>query len=174
MAILFCKKCQQHLDESLFAMDKARSTGRRYRCRVCSAEEYENWKTSGGYEKRLKKTKAQYAKFRLDNPKLRWAKQTVYNVNARSKRHGQHSHDITLEWLLSVMPDKCPLLGIDLNYANDASYYNSPAIDRKDNSKSYTIENCWVISMKANRIKNNGTQKEIEMVAENLKRLGIE
>jgi len=173
MAVIFCKKCNRHLDENEFAVDKARSTGRRYRCRECSAQEFQNWKDRGGYDKRLKKAKDQYAKFRLDNPKLRWAKQTVYNVNARSKRHGQHSHDITLEWLLSVMPDKCPLLGIELNYANDASHFNSPAIDRKDNSKGYTIDNCWIISMKANRVKNNATVAEITMIADNLVKLGL-
>ena len=130
------------------------------------------WSMGSGYIRRSEKQKENAKKLKLENPRFLWARRAKYRVNDRSKNDSVKT-DITLEWLLSVMPDKCPLLGIELNYANDASHFNSPAIDRKDNSKGYTIDNCWIISMKANRVKNNATVAEITMIADNLVKLGL-
>ena len=65
--------------------------------------------------------------------------------------------------------DKCPLLGIELNYkAGEDSYDNAPSIDRIDESKGYTKDNVWVISNKANRMKNDGSSEDLVLFAKNI------
>ena len=65
--------------------------------------------------------------------------------------------------------DTCPLLGISLNYkAGEDSYDNSPSVDRIDESKGYVKDNVWVISNKANRMKNDGNSAELVMFAKNI------
>lgn len=63
-----------------------------------------------------------------------------------------------------VIPDTCPILGIPLYkgtwYKND----NSPSIDRKNSSLGYTKDNIWVISRRANTIKNDATLAELKLL----------
>lgn len=105
-----------------------------------------------------------------NNPKLRWAKTTGAAVRLRSRKRGEAAQ-ITPEWLYENAPDRCPLLGIELRYDNDASMADSATVDRRDNDLGYTPDNCWIISMKANRIKTNASLDELERVVTNLRRL---
>ena len=43
---------------------------------------------------------------------------------------------------------------------------NSYSLDRIDSTKGYTIENLMVISNRANRIKNNASNEELEKINE--------
>jgi hypothetical protein len=63
-----------------------------------------------------------------------------------------------------VFTKKCPLLGIDISYNNKKIADNSPSLDRIDNNKGYVKGNVWIVSLKANRIKNNATKEELEKV----------
>jgi hypothetical protein len=40
------------------------------------------------------------------------------------------------------------------------------SIDRIDPSKGYTPDNVWLISQRANRIKNDATPEELKLIAE--------
>ena len=69
-----------------------------------------------------------------------------------------------------VIPDKCPLLGIDIiPKAKDRTH--SPSLDRIDSKKGYTPDNIWVVSSRANTLKNDATIQELELLVENLKNL---
>lgn len=69
-----------------------------------------------------------------------------------------------------VIPDKCPLLGIDIiPKAKDRTH--SPSLDRIDSNKGYTPDNIWVVSSRANTLKNDATLQELELLVENLKSL---
>ncbi len=58
-------------------------------------------------------------------------------------------------------PEKCPILGIPLNYfVRGNPEYNSPSLDRIDNSIGYVPGNVQVISMLANTMKNKGTLEQ--------------
>lgn len=62
----------------------------------------------------------------------------------------------------------CPLLpSIKLSFDNRPGDDNgtSMSLDRIDPTKGYTKENTWVISQRANRIKNNSTLDEFELIA---------
>lgn len=44
---------------------------------------------------------------------------------------------------------------------------NSPTLDRKDSTRGYVPDNVWVISHRANRMKNNATLEEMELLVKN-------
>jgi len=71
-------------------------------------------------------------------------------------------HDLTF-------PSHCPILGIEIDYFNDVIGDNSPSLDRVDPDGGYVAENVVIVSMKANRIKQNGTLDEILKIAEYIK-----
>jgi hypothetical protein len=61
-----------------------------------------------------------------------------------------------------VVPYTCPVLGIPLQLGGDK--FNSPSIDRFDNSKGYTKDNIRVISHRANTIKCAYPLEELKAV----------
>jgi len=67
-----------------------------------------------------------------------------------------------------VIPDRCPILGLEINVNSGRSgaYSNSPSLDRIDNSKGYTPENIQVISQKANAMKHCATNSELHLFAQ--------
>ena len=81
-----------------------------------------------------------------------------------------------LEFSISIddilIPEKCPLLGLDLSYEDFGIRYNSPSLDRKDPKKGYVKENIWVISSRANLLKNDATLEELELLVKNLNLCG--
>jgi hypothetical protein len=60
-----------------------------------------------------------------------------------------------------VIPTHCPILGIPLFIGNTGFCNNSPSIDRIRPHLGYIKGNIAVISMRANRIKNDATFEEI-------------
>lgn len=66
-----------------------------------------------------------------------------------------------------TIPELCPVLGIPMkiNKGCSTSRDSSPSIDRFVPALGYVLGNVCVISLKANRIKNNGTPEELMAVA---------
>lgn len=88
----------------------------------------------------------------------------------RAKKKGLE-FSITIEDIL--MPDLCPLLGLKLSFSDFGLRYNSPSLDRKDSSKGYTKDNIWVISSRANILKNDAKLEELDLLVRNLKLCGF-
>lgn len=68
-----------------------------------------------------------------------------------------------------VWPTHCPVLGLELDYTprGQGRIFNNPAnptLDRWDNSKGYVPGNVFVISWRANTLKNNATWQELQAV----------
>ncbi len=85
----------------------------------------------------------------------------------RGRRDGREAsikHE-DLSW-----PEYCPVLGLKLDYATVYGQRDSrnpalPSLDRWDNAKGYIKGNVFVISLRANQLKNNATADELEAVA---------
>lgn len=77
----------------------------------------------------------------------------------RAKQKGR-DFNITKEDI--VIPDTCPLLGTPMQ---------SPSLDRIDSSKGYIKGNVWVISNRANTLKNDATLTELKTLVENLENI---
>jgi len=166
--MLTCGGCRRELPEDAFAKDKARSTGRRYRCRKCSSAEYKRWQSAGGYQARLSRNREARRLLKLSDPLTLWSRRVANAAQKRAKERGLPC-TVTAAWLRSIAPTHCVLLGFELDYTNTKSTSASAALDRIDNDKGYTPDNCWVISMLANRVKSNATVEQVEMLAENLR-----
>ena len=117
-----------------------------------------------------------------ENPEFRTAyyrKQAAYRrgkrpistmlrgARARAKQRGLpfslSATDITI-------PAVCPVFGTPLvPLGTRVCKDNSPSLDRVDNTKGYTPDNVWVISNRANMLKNSGTLEEFEKIVLALK-----
>ena len=70
-----------------------------------------------------------------------------------------------------LIPSKCPVLGITLSKGSKRIHDGSPSLDRLVPEKGYLKGNIWVISHRANRIKNDSTPKEIKKLIAALNKL---
>lgn len=79
-------------------------------------------------------------------------------VNAAKQRAKQKGleFDITPEDV--IVPEYCPILQKPL--IKHTRY--APSIDRIDSTKGYTRDNIWVISRKANTMKNDATIEDLK------------
>lgn len=88
---------------------------------------------------------------------------TLSTIKAKSIKKGI-PFGVTIDDL--VFNSHCPVLGIELDYFNNVVSDNSPSIDKIIPKLGYIKGNVEVISMKANRIKSNGSIDEILKIAE--------
>lgn len=114
------------------------------------------------YRKRLgpEKLKNQRAKH-FATWSQRHPSRAMYNwVKQRAKRKG-------IEFALDpediVIPEKCPALGVPLQFQSKGPY--SPSVDRIDPTQGYIKGNIVVISVLANQIKSTATQDQVARVA---------
>lgn len=91
-------------------------------------------------------------------------KRLLKKARERAKTHGR---EFTLTLTDIVIPSCCPLLNIPLFVGTRQVKNQSPTIDRKDSTKGYTPDNIWVISWRANRIKNDSTLEEMKLIVKN-------
>ena len=167
MTTKICCGCKVLLPFESFSKDKARKDGLRYKCKSCSAQEFKNFKDSPGYVKRLRSHNEHRDRVKREDPIKGWAHTAFHNAKRRAKDAGIE-FSITKEWLISNAIEFCPLLDLKLVYNAKKPIAASASVDRKDSTGGYTMENCKVISFKANRIKSNATIEEITMLANRL------
>lgn len=63
-----------------------------------------------------------------------------------------------------VIPKVCPILGIGLSFGEGRVHDASPSLDRIVPSKGYVKGNCFIISSKANRMKQESTLEDLEKI----------
>ena len=74
--------------------------------------------------------------------------------------------EFTIDFGDLTFPTHCQVLGLELDYFTEQGWTDhSPSFDRVDPTKGYIKGNVAIISMRANRIKNNGTAEEHEKIA---------
>ncbi len=85
-------------------------------------------------------------------------KQMLASAKSRAKKK---NIPFNLELSDIKIPQFCPLLGMELQRnKNGECRDTSPSLDRKTPELGYVKGNVWVISQKANMMKNNGTIDE--------------
>lgn len=127
-----------------------------------SRKRYARYKEEGGvkYEAILEGARAR-ARSR-PRPKLR---QLINSARFRAKK-ADISFTITASDI--YYPTHCPILGLRLDYqgrGRKGGAPDSPSLDRWNNTKGYVPGNVYVISWRANQIKNNATPAELRKVA---------
>lgn len=90
----------------------------------------------------------------------------LYYLKRRAKAAGRKC---SLKEEDIVIPEFCPITGEKLIAPfEEGPYKRRYSIDRIDSSKDYTPDNVWVISCKANSVKNDLTLEEMKTILENL------
>lgn len=93
-------------------------------------------------------------------------KHLVTDAKSRAKKRGL-DFDLVAEKM--AIPERCPLTEEPLRLEGRKEAWN-PSLDRIDPAKGYTMDNVWVISWRANKLKNNGTLDEFETITRNWRR----
>lgn len=168
---LRCGRCEKVKDAKQFNRRGGSRTGHAAYCRQCQSEYKKEYMQRPEY----KQHKARYvarererrARMKEHSPQKVWAQDSVRRLRRRAKQKGIEC-TLDRDWLLDNLPGRCPLLKEAFNFAKVTNDW-SPTVDRISVEEGYTPENSWIISAKANRIKNNGTWEEIMAVAEGLR-----
>lgn len=91
---------------------------------------------------------------------------TIYNRLKQSAKKRGINFELSITDINNLsFPITCPILGIKLEYNRGKALDNSYSIDRIDPTIGYKSDNIWIISWKANRAKNNLTEKEIKLLS---------
>jgi hypothetical protein len=122
------------------------------------------------YEEHKEQVKAKLKEFNLKYPgrisenRRKWADRNVEKRMYKNAKGRATRENILFNLEVSdiVVPSKCPILNIDFKHDNRGSAkYNSPSLDRIDNSKGYIKGNVQVISYRANTMKGDATPKDL-------------
>lgn len=89
----------------------------------------------------------------------------IKTIRHRAKKRGQE-FTITKEDI--VIPEFCPVFGFKMehNFGKNGGKFNSPSVDRIDNTKGYTPENIQIISRLANAMKSEASPEQLIMFAD--------
>lgn len=152
MAEKYCPSCEQIKDVSSFNKDCTRIDGLACYCRECNSVI----------------NKQKYLKNAQDHE---WKLTRMLKASKNRAVSKGLEHTLTLEDLLTLYPsdNQCPILGLTLSWGMPKS--TSPSLDRIDSSKGYTVDNCQIISNRANVIKHDATIEELELLVNYLKGL---
>ena len=149
-----CGCCGQSKELSEFHLDSQTVSGYACYCKDCA-----KGKAAEAY-----KIRSESSDWKL--------KQTLKASKNRARAKGLE-HTLTLYNLKELYPEdnKCPVFGFELSWGHPRD--NSPSLDRIDSTKGYTYENCQVISNRANKLKNDATLEELELLVNYLKENGF-
>ncbi len=126
-----------------------------------------------------KQKREQALKSRQASPSSTRARSAKYNKNLKEKDPVKYSckqmsassrkralaysldRDIDTEFLISIAPTHCPVLGFELKYGGGDKKKNSCSLDRIDSNLGYVKSNVQIISNLANLMKSNATKEEM-------------
>lgn len=95
---------------------------------------------------------------------LRW---TLYHGSKHRAKKNGIEFSISFEDI--IVPEFCPIFGFKLKQGNGKTEPHSPTLDRIDPKKGYIKGNIWVISHKANKIKNDSSIEDLHILGQKLK-----
>ena len=73
--------------------------------------------------------------------------------------------DLTIDYVVSISPTKCPAFGTELKYGGGQKTNQSPALDKIDPALGYVVGNVQVISHLANMMKSSASDVELQEFA---------
>ena len=103
---------------------------------------------------RLQYNRARTKRRKTNNPQKFWWKQIRSSAFQRGIPFELEETDL-------VLTSHCPVLGIEFVEGHREF---APSVDRIDNTKGYVKGNVWIISRRANRIKNDSTLEELQLL----------
>ncbi len=167
--VFTCIACQQAKPADAFHThryrDGARASFRNPTCRDCTNAKRRTWRTTDLEATRQKDAEAYYAK---KDRQIRLAPaEWMWKVSrARARRDGTV---FTITARDICIPTHCPILGLELlppgPMRRGAERDRIASLDRLRPADGYVPGNVAVISLRANRLKNDATVEELERIA---------
>ncbi len=161
---IWCGACQTMHPKPEFGKDRKSPDGLAYACKEIvkrrnSATHSKNRDINNKRHVALRKKRKDSEDF------VSWSlKKMVSDAARRAKSKGM-AFCITVKDIPA--PTRCAVFGTELSYQAAGSWADdSASLDRIDNSRGYVPDNVWIISWRANRIKNDATANELRMVAD--------
>lgn len=152
--ILRCPKCKKMLPENKFHNNKSTLNGKECYCKSCKYL--------------FNKTKFPYShKKHVNHPRYCMLSSAKRRAKVKNMKFNIELSDI-------IIPEHCPILNIKLIVNKGFAKENSPTLDRIDSNKGYIKGNIAVISNRANRLKDNSTIRELELILDYMKNFAQE
>ena len=170
---LICPVCGKELPVENFPVYSKSKTGRDWLCKDCrNYHDSLNVPKDKNYFRKLRiKVSEEYRKEQHEiDRKSRIKNFARAMYTAAKNRAARRGIEFNLDLEDIIIPEKCPILQCPFEYGTSKNYAYSPSLDRIDNSKGYIKGNVWVISSKANSMKNSATWKELELFCKNILR----
>lgn len=109
-------------------------------------------------------------KYAQANPITLQTMEMLRSARARAKAKNL-PFNIDNGYIRSIISSHCPIFGTPLEWSarrggKPGALPNSPSLDRIDPSKGYVKGNVWIISYRANAIKNDASHEELKLVTE--------
>jgi hypothetical protein len=141
-----CSKCGIVKSVAQYRRDKKAKDGWRSQCKECDK------------------------KYNQANPITIQTAHMVKKARQRAKDK-ELAFDIDNNFIRSIIPSHCPIFGTRLEWSCNRGgtahpLPSSPSLDRIDPSRGYVKGNVWIISNRANTIKNNASHEELKLVTE--------
>lgn len=168
-----CSKCHKVLP--LDAFNRGNSIyGRRSFCRECE-KVVQNTPERKARRRELEKKRRQDPEYvkrsNLSDRNRRYTREESYKKHlltvARSRAR-KYNLDFNIDLEDVIIPKQCPLLEIPI-FRDGRHDDNSCSLDRINSRLGYIKGNVWVVSSRANRIKNDASLEELEMIVKNLR-----
>ncbi len=157
---MWCGACKEMHPREHFGKSKHEATGLANACKAAVAIRN---RLSHARDKERNKTRhsALRVAHKAGPNAVLWAvKHLLSDARCRASARGL-AFALTVESIRK--PTHCPVFGVELIYqASGRRSPNSASIDRFDSSRGYTPDNVWVISWRANQIKNDATLDELK------------
>lgn len=145
-----------------YEVSKAKARQRTADLKAAGGAAWEAWKQ----EKRLAKAKARANKGRQSYDKGRYTKRGRQGLRLQDARQraAKRGIEFSIRWEDIDWVEVCPVFGMPLNYMGGGSTPGPDAasLDRKDNTKGYVPGNVYIISHKANTLKNASTVDDLK------------
>lgn len=145
-----CKTCGIGLNSETSSHYRlARNNPYCYHCDPAVKQKVKRSKTND-YRYRMKKTQP-----------VKYSCQQMKDSSVKRARKLGWEHNLTTEFLMSIAPEVCPILGLKLEYGGGEKSAASASLDRINNNRGYVQDNVQIISWKANTMKTSADEQEM-------------
>lgn len=165
-----CPICKKTKEYYYFSVAPRSKTSRLWCCKECYKLKPENVDQKSFRVKFDTEYRNRVLKQKRDEHKRNIIHYMWYRAKQRSVKY---NYEFNIEESDIIIPEICPLLEIPIILGEKDSYENTPSLDRIDNSKGYVKGNIWVISKKANSMKNSATPQELTTFCKNITRYSL-
>lgn len=174
-----CNTCKKLLPIENYSVNNNLKFGRSNRCKDCDRLVWTVYKSENkerinkGYTDRyhsdpeFKKHRREIGKKVYRKRKTEFPEKVI--LQSAKVRAKEKEFEFNIDLSDIIIPEFCPILNIKLNPGGTGiQTFDSPSIDRIDNSKGYIKGNIKIISLRANMMKNSASLEELTTFCKNI------